>query len=153
MSGTGNNILVKTKNLTKQYGKTTALDHVDITIRRGDIYGLVGNNGAGKTTLLKILTGIITATGGEFTLLAAEKESDCRKVRSKIGAIIENPGFYPKMSVKDNLEYYRIQRGIPGKNAVEKVLDEVNLKYAAGKKFDSLSMGMKQRLGLALALM
>ena len=64
MSGTGNNILVKTKNLTKQYGKTTALDHVDITIRRGDIYGLVGNNGAGKTTLLKILTGIITAPGG-----------------------------------------------------------------------------------------
>lgn len=153
MSDTGNSVLVKTRNLTKQYGNTMALDHADITIRRGDIYGLVGNNGAGKTTLLKILTGIITATGGEFSLLSAEKESDYRKVRQTIGAIIENPGFYPKMSVKDNLEYYRIQRGIPGKKTVEKVLAEVNLTYAAGKKFDSLSMGMKQRLGLALALM
>lgn len=153
MKSSGNPVIVQTHNLTKQYGHTTALDHADITIRKGDIYGLVGNNGAGKTTFLKILTGLITATGGEFTLLSASREGEYKKVRRKIGAIIENPGFYPKMSVRDNLEYYRIQRGIPGKETVDQVLKEVNLSDAARKKFDALSMGMKQRLGLALALM
>ena len=153
MKSSGNNIIVKTHNLTKQYGHTTALDHADITIHRGDIYGLVGNNGAGKTTFLKILTGLITPTDGEFTLLTADSESEYKKVRRRTGAIIENPGFYPKMSVRNNLEYYRIQRGIPGKDTVDRLLKEVNLSDASEKKFEALSMGMKQRLGLALALM
>lgn len=148
-----NNILVSTQSLTKKYGQTTALNDANIIIQRGDIYGLVGNNGAGKTTLLKILAGIISPTEGAFTLLSAKNESEYRKARKRIGAIIETPGFYPKMTVKQNLEYYRIQRGIPGKSVVDKVLKEVNLEDASGKKFDTLSLGMKQRLGLALALM
>lgn len=147
------NIIVSTRDLTKTYGQTVALKDADITIRHGDIYGLVGNNGAGKTTLLKILAGIVTPTKGSFTLLSAGSESEYRRARRRTGAIIETPGFFPKMTVRQNLEYYRIQRGIPGKEVVDKALKEVNLSHAAGKKFDALSLGMKQRLGLALALM
>lgn len=148
-----NDIIVSTRGLTKIYGQTAALKDADITIRHGDIYGLVGNNGAGKTTLLKMLAGIVTPTKGSFTLLSAGNESEYRRARRRTGAIIETPGFFPKMTVRQNLEYYRIQRGIPGKGVVDKALKEVNLSYAAGKKFDALSLGMKQRLGLALALM
>lgn len=149
----GREIIVKTVGLTKTYGNQRALDQVDIVIPRGSIYGLVGNNGAGKTTFLKILAGHIFQTEGTFQILGENMESGQRKVRKRCGAIIENPGFYPGMTAARNLEYYRIQRGIPGKNTVRDCLKLTGLAEAAGKKYSRLSLGMKQRLGLALALM
>lgn len=145
--------IVKSQKLNKRYGETMALKNVDIAIKRGSIYGLVGNNGAGKTTFLKIISGLTSADSGTFSLLGADNEAGYRSVRKRTGAIIENLGFYPKMTAKQNLEYYRIQRGILGKETVEELLHLVGLEHAAKKKFASLSLGMKQRLGIALALM
>lgn len=106
-------MIVESQNLTKMYGTTAALKNVDIKVRKGSIYGLVGNNGAGKTTFLKLLAGHIEAGSGSFSMMGAESASELRAARKRTGAIIENPGFYPQLTVKQNLEYYRIQRGIP----------------------------------------
>ncbi len=147
------NLIIQTHQLTKRYRETVALDHVDLTIPQGSIYGLVGNNGAGKTTLLKIILGQIYPTSGNFCLWEAEDEDGYKKNRRRCGAIIESPGFWPKMTAAQNLEYYRLQRGIPDREKVREVLAQVGLADAAHKKFGQMSMGMKQRLGLALALM
>lgn len=146
-------MIVTGSKLTKLYGQTAALKNASIAIRRGSIYGLVGNNGAGKTTFLKILAGQIYPTEGSFVMLGADSKENLGAVRKRTGAIIENPGFYPKLTAKQNLEYYRIQRGIPGKNVVDRMLEEVGLSNVAKRRFENLSLGMKQRLGLALALM
>lgn len=145
--------VVKSQKLNKRYGGTNALRDVDITVKKGSIYGLVGNNGAGKTTFLKILSGQTRADSGTFTLLGEYNETGYRMVRRRTGAIIETPGFYPKLTARQNLEYYRIQRGIPGTETVDEMLRLVGLEHAEKKKFENLSLGMKQRLGLALALM
>ncbi len=147
------NAIIQTRQLTKQYGQALALDHVDLSIPKGSIYGLVGNNGAGKTTLLKILLGQVFPSFGGFRLWEAQEEPAWRKNRRRCGAIIEAPGFFPHMTAVQNLEYYRIQRGIPGKEKVMEKLEEVGLGDAARKKFRQMSLGMKQRLGLALALL
>ncbi len=146
-------MIVQSYGLTKKYGNMTALSDASIKVPRGAIYGLVGNNGAGKTTFLKLLTGEIASTEGRFELLGAETELEYAKVRRRIGAIIEGPAFYPYMTAVQNLEYYRIQRGIPGKETVQKTLELVGLASAGHKKFKNMSLGMKQRLGLGLALM
>lgn len=145
--------VVRTHKLSKVYGEDIALSNIDITVRQGDIYGLVGNNGAGKTTLLRILTGQTVASSGDYELFSKSSDKDLMRIRKKIGTIIEAPGFYSDLTVWQNMEYYRIQRGIPGKDRITKVLEEVNLLYAKKKKFSDLSLGMKQRLGLALAIM
>ncbi|MBR1930996.1 MAG: ATP-binding cassette domain-containing protein [Lachnospiraceae bacterium] len=146
-------MIVQANCLTKQYGKMTALSEVNIAVPQGAIYGLVGNNGAGKSTFLKILAGEIAPTEGSFRMMNAETEWELCKVRRMTGAIIEGPAFYPNMTAGQNLEYYRIQRGIPGKDVVAKMLALVGLEDAVKKKFKDMSLGMKQRLGLALALM
>lgn len=145
--------VIKTYNLSKKYGNFDALKDVSINVKQGDIYGLVGNNGAGKTTLLKILTGQSYASSGSLEILSVSDEKELNEVRKHTGVIIESPSFYPNLTIEKNLEYYRIQRGIPGKDSVDKALESVNLVYAKKKKFSQLSLGMKQRLGLALAIM
>lgn len=145
--------VIEARDITKQYKELAALDHVDLTVRRGDIYGLIGDNGAGKSTFLKIVTGQIFPTGGYVRLFGSEDERTIRKNRSRMGALVENAGFFPKMSVEKNLEYYRIQRGIPGKEKVESALRTVSLWENRKTKCEKLSMGMKQRFGLALALL
>lgn len=145
--------VVKTYNLSKKYGNSDALLDVNITVNKGDIYGLVGNNGAGKTTLLRILTGQSEASSGNFELFSKSSPKDLSRERKNIGAIIESPSFYPNLTVEKNMEYYRIQRGIPGKDKVSKALKIVNLLDVKKRKFSQLSLGMKQRLGLALAIM
>jgi ABC-type multidrug transport system, ATPase component len=135
------------------YKTTTVLDDINMEIKQGEIYGLVGKNGAGKTTLLRLITGQAFSTEGEISLFNANSQSELSKERRRIGAIIETPSFYPKLSAQQNLEYYRIQRGIPGKQCVKEALEEVGLSDVGNKKFQSFSLGMKQRLGLALALM
>lgn len=146
-------VILSTKNLTKKYNRVTALNNVNIELKQGEIYGLVGKNGAGKTTLLRLITGQAYATEGELSLFDATSEEDMNEKRKRIGAIIEVPSFYSYMTAKENLEYYRIQRGIPGSNCVKEALKEVGLSDTGNKKYKSFSLGMKQRLGLALALM
>ena len=145
--------VIRTNKLSKKYGSDMALSNVNISVKQGDIYGLVGNNGAGKTTLLRILTGQSESSDGTFELFCKSSDSDLSKARRRVGAIIETPSFYPKLTVEQNMEYYRIQRGIPGKESIDKSLEEVDLLYVKKKKYDQLSLGMKQRLGLALAMM
>ncbi|MBX9035280.1 ABC transporter ATP-binding protein [Gordonibacter massiliensis (ex Traore et al. 2017)] len=147
--------VIETKGLTKRYGRTDvyALRDVDVRVRRGDIFGVVGDNGAGKTTLFKLLCGLAFPTAGELRLFDAYAPHDLERQRARVGAIIEQPGFYPALSVEKNLECCRIQKGVPGKDAVERVLDVVGLAYAKRFRCRELSMGMKQRLGLAMALL
>lgn len=146
-------IILATRNLTKKYGNIAALSDINMELKRGEIYGLVGKNGAGKTTLLRIITGQAYATAGEISLFGAASDDMLSKERKRIGAIVETPSFYPYLTAMQNLEYYRIQRGIPGKHCVEQVLSEVGLSGTGNKKYKNFSLGMKQRLGLALALM
>ena len=145
--------IVRTKNLTKNYGKFCALNRVGISVKRGEIYGLVGDNGAGKTTFLKLLSGLLAPTEGEISLFGEHEEREIQKMRRRTGVLIETPGFYPQLSVRQNLEYARIQKGVPGKKSVEEILELTGLTTAAEKKAKSLSLGMKQRLGLGIALM
>lgn len=147
------NKVIVINDLSKQYGLEKALKNISLTVEKGAIYGLVGNNGAGKSTLLKILSGHTFASSGAYELFGENTEAGLRQARKLMGTMIETPCFYPHMTVYQNLNYYRIQRGIPNKNMVQKVLEEVGLHKQVKKKFKNLSMGMKQRLGIALALM
>lgn len=145
--------VIETRGLTKRYGGYAALDDVSVSVRRGDIYGLVGDNGAGKSTLFKLLCGLAFPTAGELRLFDAHEPSDLERRRARLGCIIEQPGFYPNLSVEKNLECCRIQKGVPGKDAVARLLEAVQLTQAKDRPCKNLSMGMKQRLGLAMALM
>lgn len=123
-----------------------------MTIYEGDIYGIIGRNGAGKTTLMKIITGLTNATSGEFELFS-KTGLEAEKQRKRIGCLIENPAFFGKMTAYENLKYYMIQKGITNSAKIDEVLELVQLKDARDKKFKSFSLGMKQRLGIALALL
>ena len=147
-----NEILV-TRGLTKRYGNHLAVDHVELSIQKGQIYGLVGRNGAGKTTIIRMVTAQTVPTEGEVSLFGASGERELSKMRARTGAMVETPSFYPYLTARQNLEYYRIQRGIPGRRVVDEVLEEVDLAGTGKKTFKNFSLGMKQRLGLALALM
>ena len=147
-----NTAVMAAYGLKKAYGACLALDGVNMLVRRGDIYGLVGRNGAGKTTLMRLVTGQSEPTGGELELFGASGR-DMRLQRRRTGVMIEIPSFSPFLTARENLEYYRLQRGIPGRQVVDEVLEQVDLKDTGKKKFKSFSLGMKQRLGLALALM
>lgn len=145
--------VLTTKHIKKNYKNVVVLDDINMDLKQGEIYGLVGKNGAGKTTLLRLITGQAFQTQGEISLFGVSSQSMINKERKRIGAIIETPSFYANLSAEQNLEYYRIQRGIPGKQCVLDALEEVGLLDVGKKKFHSFSLGMKQRLGLALALM
>ena len=145
--------VLATCTLTKRYGSHTALDAAGVTVEQGMIYGLVGRNGAGKTTLIRIVSGQAEATSGELFLFGVSEPGKLNKVRRRTGAMVETPSFYPYLTAAENLEYYRRQRGIPGKKCVQEALDLVGLGDTGKKKFKAFSLGMKQRLGLGLALM
>ena len=145
-------VVLQTHNLTKKYKNFTALDHVNITIHRGDIYGLIGRNGAGKTTLMKVITKITPKTEGSFELFGKQEE-DVTETKRRIGCLIENPAFFGKLTAYQNLEYYAIQKGIVDKGQIDKALELVDLTKQKNKKFKNFSLGMKQRLGIALAIL
>ena len=142
-----------TRSLTKKYRSAVAVDGVDLTLEKGQIYGLVGRNGAGKTTIIRMLTAQTVPTSGEIELFGETSERGLSTARARSGAMVEVPSFYPYLTASENLEYYRRQRGIPGTGCVEEVLKQVDLAGSGNKKFKQFSLGMKQRLGLALALM
>ncbi|MBL4934381.1 ATP-binding cassette domain-containing protein [Clostridium sp. YIM B02515] len=147
------NTVIKTKNLTKKYRSHLAVDNADLEIKQGEVFGLVGKNGAGKTTLLRMITGLTMPTSGEIELFQETSNEGLNKSRMRTGSIIETPSFFPYLSARKNLEYYRIQRGIAEKDVIDDTLKIVGLDNTGNKKFKNFSLGMKQRLGLALAIM
>ena len=145
--------IMQARQLTKRYGHALALDHVDVHIEKGQIYGLVGKNGAGKTTLMRLITAQSQPTSGEVLLFGQSDADKARQARSRSGAMIETPSFYPFLTAEQNLEYYRIQRGLAGKSCIGEALEMVGLTNTQKKTFKNFSLGLKQRLGLALAVM
>lgn len=145
-------IILQTDQLTKSYGKFTALDHADMTVYRGDIYGLIGRNGAGKTTMMKLVARLAEPTEGSYSLFgkrgyAAEKE------KRRIGSLIENPAFFGNLTAYQNLRYYCFQKGITDLKQIDEALELVRLTDVKNKKFRKFSLGMKQRLGIAFAVL
>ncbi|MBT2292808.1 ABC transporter ATP-binding protein [Paenibacillus albidus] len=147
------NEMLKIEALSKTYGDSYALQDVHLSIMAGDICAVIGKNGAGKTTLFKCITEQVFPTGGSISFYGKRDVAEVRQERCKMGTIIEEPAFYPDFTARQNLEYYRQQRGIAGKAPIDQALREVGLLHTGKKKFKVFSMGMKQRLGIALALM
>jgi ABC-2 type transport system ATP-binding protein len=141
---------VQTEGLTKRYGHITAVDGVSLTVRPGEIYGFLGPNGAGKTTTLRILLGLVRPTAGTARVFGAVPGAP--QHLASVGALIEGPGFYPYLSGRDNLRVLS-RYGATGEGRIDTVLDLVDLGGRAGDKFGTYSMGMKQRLGVAAALL
>ena len=144
-------LLLQTRNLTKQYGRHRAVDDVNMHIKKGAIYGFIGRNGAGKTTCLKMISGLSTPSYGEIEMFGY-KRKDLQKVRSRVGCLIEAPGLYGNMSAYDNLNIKCKLTGIKKKGYIEELLKTVGLDTVGEKKTKHYSLGMKQRLGIALAL-
>ncbi|MCI8482973.1 MAG: ABC transporter ATP-binding protein [Lachnospiraceae bacterium] len=144
--------VIETRNVTKSYGSVLALNQVSLHVERGSIYGLIGDNGAGKSTLLKLLAGHVFATSGEISLFDKHHPKELEHSRRQIGTMIESPGFFPDLTVSQMLEYCRIQRGIPGKTKVEETLKLTGIWEKKNSKCKNLSLGQKQRLGLAIAM-
>ncbi len=146
-------VILKTYNITKKYGNQIAVNNVNMTIKKGEIYGFIGQNGAGKTTLIRLITGLIHKTNGDIELLGASSENELNKARTMVGSLIETPSFYNNMTARENLEVSRRIRNIPGNKCVDEVLELVGLKNIEKKKVKNFSLGMKQRLGIANAIM
>ena len=176
-------VLVQTHNLTKQYGQQKVVNNVNLSVKKGEIYGLIGRNGARKTTVLRLISGLAKPTEGVIYLsphamsragtlaqIFVEFRKDqtpcCRKpgscpgqnshdtiyTRNRVGVLIENPGIYPDMSAKDNIKLKCLAMGISGQGYITELLESVGLSAASRKKAKHFSVGMKQRLGIALAL-
>ncbi|HKL79938.1 MAG TPA: ABC transporter ATP-binding protein, partial [Mobilitalea sp.] len=142
-----------TKGLTKSYSGTKVLQEVSITLEAGKIYGLIGRNGAGKTTLMRLVSGLAFPTEGSIELFGKSDKAGLQQERKRLGCMIEYPSFIPYMSAEDNLNYHRIIRGVPSKTIVKELLDMVGLSNTGKKSAKNFSLGMKQRLGIAIALL
>jgi len=142
--------VLKTSALTKIYGNKSVVSDVNLNIKKGEIYGFIGRNGAGKTTLIRMVLGLANPTRGKIELF---EQTDLEKARRRIGSIVEMPSFYPDMSAKQNMEAHRLMLGIKDKTVGDTLLKKVGLTDAAKKRAKNFSLGMKQRLGIALALM
>lgn len=147
------NDILRTHRLTKRYGDKTVVNDVNMSIRAGDIYGFLGQNGAGKTTTLRMLMGLIHPSAGEIELFGAALHGNKGRAMERIGSIIEYPGFYLNLSAADNLEIHRRLMGMGNKERIDDVLATVGLLDAKHQKVKSYSLGMKQRLGIARALL
>lgn len=145
--------LIETKQLTKIYGEQAAVKNINLHMKRGKIYGLLGRNGAGKTTTMKMLLGLTQPTSGEVKIWGKPLRGNEKKLLPRIGSLIESPGFYPNLTATENLRIFATLRGVPNRNAIKDALDLVGLPYKDKKLFSQYSLGMKQRLAIALAVM
>ncbi len=145
--------IVEVKNMTKQYGKQRALDDVTFSVKEGSIVGLIGPNGAGKTTIMKIMGGLVFPSEGGLSMFGASDTKGLNHARTRSSFMIETPYVKANMSARENLEKQRIQKGIPEKSRVDEVLDFVGLADTKKKAVRKFSLGMKQRLGIANALL
>ncbi|TJY42826.1 ABC transporter ATP-binding protein [Cohnella pontilimi] len=145
--------VLRTNNLSKRYGNQAVVNDLNMNIRSGDIYGFLGQNGAGKTTTLRMILGLIKPTAGEIELFGESLSGGRARAMERIGAIIEYPGFYLNLSAVENLEVHRRLMGMGNKEIMEEVLAMVGLLDARNQKVKNYSLGMKQRLGIARALL
>ncbi|MBL1225565.1 ABC transporter ATP-binding protein [Enterococcus sp. BWR-S5] len=148
-----NEAILTLTNVSKSFGKEQALNHVSLEVKRGDIYGLIGRNGSGKTTIMKLITDLSKETDGDIVLLGqSKKKSSYTQALQRIGAVIEEPVAYSKLSAYENMKIICIQKGIHDYSVIKEMLQFVNLADTGKKKFRNFSLGMKQRLGIAMAL-
>ena len=145
--------LIEVKNLKKQYMKQTAVNNVSFQIKEGMICGLIGPNGAGKTTIMKMLGGLVLPTEGSMSIFGSSDENGLARARSRMSFRIERPYAKEKMTARQNLEKQRIQKGIPDKKRIDEVLKIVGLEDTGKKHVKNFSLGMRQRLGIAIALL
>ncbi|MBR4555528.1 MAG: ATP-binding cassette domain-containing protein [Ruminococcus sp.] len=146
--------ILETQNLTKIYGKKSAAKDINIKIRQGEIYGLIGRNGAGKTTIMRMISGLSAPTRGSYSLFG-KTGPEMKRMMKKVGVLIEHPGLYPKLSAEDNIRIKCIAMGIryKGNSYIQDLLRTVGLENVSNKKHaGEFSLGMRQRLGIALAL-
>ncbi len=143
--------IITTTDLTKFYGKQRACEKINIHVKKGEIYGLIGRNGAGKTTILRIISGLSYATGGEYSI-NGKTGKELAEEKRQIGTLIEAPGLFPDMTAYENLKIKCIAVGKNNKEYIHGLLSLVGLENAADKKTKAFSLGMRQRLGIALAL-
>ena len=146
-------IVIETKQLTKQYGTQKSVAELNIHVQRGRIYGLLGRNGAGKTTTMKMLLGLTQPTSGNVTIWGKSLMGNEKKLLPRIGSLIESPGFYPNLTATENLRIFAALRGLKNQSAIKSALELVGLPYRDKKLFSQYSLGMKQRLAIALAVM
>lgn len=145
--------IIETKNLTKKYGAQKSVASLNIHVQKGRIYGLLGRNGAGKTTTMKMLLGLTAPTSGEIRIWEKPLHGNEKRILPRIGSLIESPGFYPNLTGTENLRIFATLRGVPNRHAIEDALNLVGLPYRDKKLFSQYSLGMKQRLAIALAIM
>ncbi|MFS0658930.1 ATP-binding cassette domain-containing protein [Niallia alba] len=145
--------ILRTNKLTKKYKDDFALENVNVSIKKGEIYGFIGQNGAGKSTLLRLVTGLAFPSSGSIELFGNANLNELTDAQKRMGAIIENPALFLNMSAYENLEVHRLQKGIPGNECIPKTLELVGLADTGKKKAKNFSLGMKQRLGLGIALL
>ncbi|MBI4297081.1 MAG: ABC transporter ATP-binding protein [Chloroflexi bacterium] len=145
--------VIETDGLTKRFGEVLAVDCLSLRVPRGQVFGLLGPNGSGKSTTIGMLLGLVAPSSGTFRLMGTEMPGPHQKALHRIGAIVESPAFYPYLSGRANLAYFQglSRRGSP--EDVDQLLEKVGLAQRAHSKFSTYSMGMKQRLGIAYALM
>ena len=140
--------------LSKQFGKQPILQDLNLSVKEGDIYGLIGKNGAGKTTLIKIITQLLSADHGTISLFSSQDYKECTKALSRVGSVIESPVAHNHLTAYQNLKYYCTIRHIPNADQViQETLKYVGLTDTGRKVFRDFSLGMKQRLGIAIALL
>ncbi|MDD7363197.1 MAG: ATP-binding cassette domain-containing protein [Peptoniphilus sp.] len=145
-------LCLEVRNLTKYYRHALALDHIDLSLREGKVYGFIGKNGAGKTTFIRMITGLAFPTSGDIALFGKRGEAELQKARRRIGALVEGPSLYPFMSAEEHLKSQQIQLGIDDDAEIGRLLELVGLGDAGEKKARHYSLGMKQRLGIAMSL-
>lgn len=146
-------IVIDVKNLTKQYRKQVAVNQANFQIKKGSICGLIGPNGAGKTTIMKMLGGLVIPTAGEMSIFQSKTIQEQAKARERMSFMIETPYAKQELTVQENLEKQRLQKGIPNRQRIGEVLELVGLSEVGNKKIKEFSLGMKQRFGIANALM
>ena len=146
-----NDLVIQTDGLTKRYGDILAVDELSMKVPRGHIFGLLGPNGSGKTTTMGMLLGLVKPTAGTFNLFDADTQH--HEALSRVGAIVETPSFYPYLSGRDNLAYFQGIGGRGDRRELDDLLEKVGLADRGDSRFRTYSLGMKQRLGLAYALL
>lgn len=141
-------LVIEAKRLTKIYGEQTVVNAVDLHVKKGRIYGLLGRNGAGKTTIMKMILGLAPITSGEADVFGRNIKGNEKRIYPRIGAIIETPGFYPNLTGTENLEIFSKLRGTAAPDAVKSALEVVGLPYKDKKLFSKYSLGMNSGLAL-----
>ena len=140
------------KNVYKSYQKNSVLKDINIQLKKGKIYGFIGKNGAGKTTTMKIIAGLSFPDQGVVSVMGVSNKKELERIRRNIGCIIENPALYPEMTAQENLKALCILYGLDWKNRVGQILELVGLTDTGSKKVKHFSLGMRQRLGIGMAL-